>query len=361
MEPEPGEESGEATGRRRWYLDWRVWGTVAITGACLWLAMRDVPLDEVMEAMRRADLVLLLGLSVPSYVAAVWVRALRWRYLTESIAPMSRATLFRAMAIGFTVNNLLPLRIGELARSWYLARETGTSASSVLGSVAVERVIDVAVLLALAMIGLAAAGSDSDEGGLLAQGALLLLPVGLAPLLGLIVLRVHPEWVYGVVRFFARPLPDRIGEGAEGLARRFADGLGALRGGSHLVWIVLHSATIWLILSTIPMVAGLVAFGIDLGSPARTIVLSWVVLAVVGVAVAIPSVPGFVGPYQLAFKAVLVRLGVDPATALAVGLLVWFVFWVTLTALGLVVLRSRHTTLGELMARPGKDPDSARR
>ena len=338
-------------GGRRWYTDWRVWGTIAITGACLWLAMRGVPLDDVMAAMERADLTLLLVLSVPAYIAAVWVRALRWRYLTESIAPMPRSTLFRAMAIGFTVNNLLPLRIGEIVRSWYLARETGTSATSVLGSVAVERVIDIVVLLVLAMIGLLVAGTDSDEGGLLAQGALLLLPVAVAPLAVLIALRVRPEFVYRMVRFFARPLPQRVGEGLESVLRRFADGLGSLRGGTHLFWIVLHSITIWMVLSAIPMLAGIAAFGIDLGSPAKTVVLTWVVLAVVGVAVAIPSAPGFFGPYQLAFKAVLVRLGVDPATALAVGLLVWFVFWVTLTTLGLVVLRTRRTSLGELTSR----------
>jgi uncharacterized protein (TIRG00374 family) len=346
-------EASDADGPpgRSWYADWRVWGTLAITGGCLWLAMRGVPLDDVMASMERANLTLLLVLSVPSYVAAVWVRALRWRYLTESIAPMPRSTLFRAMAIGFAVNNLLPLRIGELARSWYLARETGTSATSVLGSVAVERVIDVVVLLILAMVGLLVAGRESDEAGLLAQGALLLLPVAVAPLAVLIVLRLRPEFVYRIVRFFARPLPDRLGDGLESVLRRFADGLGSLRGGTHLFWIVLHSITIWLILSAIPMLAGIAAFGIDLGSPAKTLVLSWVVLAVVGVAVAIPSAPGFFGPYQLAFKAVLVRLGVDPPTALAVGLLVWFVFWVTLTVLGLVVLRMRGTSLGELMTR----------
>ena len=42
--------------------------------------MRGVPLDDVMAAMERADLTLLLVLSVPAYIAAVWVRALRWRW-----------------------------------------------------------------------------------------------------------------------------------------------------------------------------------------------------------------------------------------------------------------------------------------
>ena len=296
---EPVQEEGaeEATASRRWYADWRVWATIAFTATCFWISMRDVPLDEVMAAVERADLTLLLVVSVPSYIAAVWVRALRWRYLTEGIAPMPRGALFRAMAIGFTVNNLLPLRVGELARSWYLARETGTSATSVFASVALDRVIDVVALIMLAMLGLAFAGSGTDEAGLLAKGALLLLPIALAPLVGLIALRVKPELIFGIARFFTRPLPDRLGNGIESALHRFGDGLGALRGGSHLLWIVLHSATIWLVLSTIPMLAGMAAFGIDLGSPVETLVLSWVVLAVVGVAVAIPQAPGFFGVY----------------------------------------------------------------
>jgi uncharacterized protein (TIRG00374 family) len=359
--PEREAKLSDKAGGRRWYADWRVWGTIAITGVCLWLAMRGVPIDDVMEAMEGADIPLLLIGSVPAYIAAVWVRALRWRYLTESIAPMDRAVLFRAMAIGFTANNLLPLRVGEVVRSWYLARQTGTSATSVLGSVAVERVIDIVVLLVLAIGGLAFVGSDSDEASLLAQGAMILSPIAVAPLLGLVLLRVRPEFVYATLRFFARPLPAVVGERVESVLRRFADGLGSLRGGSHLFWIVLHSVTIWLILSAIPMMVGMAAFGIELGSIPRAIGLSWVVLAVVGVAVAIPSAPGFVGPYQLAFKAVLVGLGVAPATALAVGLLVWLVFWVTLTTLGLVVLRQGHITLAELTLRPGKDPDPTRR
>ncbi len=79
--------------------------------------------------------------------------------------------------------------------------------------------------------------------------------------------------------------------------------------------------------------------------------VSWILLAAVGVAVAIPSAPGFFGTYQLACKSVLERFGVEPAEALALGLLVWFVFWITLVVQGLIVLRSQRTSLGELTLR----------
>ncbi len=131
--------------------------------------------------------------------------------------------------------------------------------------------------------------------------------------------------------------------------RNFTKGLGALSGGSHLFWIAFHSAMIWLVLSVIPMLAGLLAFGIDLGPPVRMLTASYLALGAVGAAVAIPSAPGFFGTYQLAFKTVLERFGVDSATALALGLVVWFVFWLTLTLLGVIVMRLGGTRLADLM------------
>lgn len=347
--------------KRHWIRDWRVWLAVAITGVCLWWSMRGVPLDEVLQAMARADLLLLVGLSVPAYIGAVFFRALRWRHLTNAVAVMPRGILYTATSIGFMVNNLVPLRIGEVVRAWVLARDQKVSASSMLGTVALERVLDIISVLLLALFALSWAGAESYEGGILLEGALLMIPVAVAPLAGIVALRVAPETVFRMTRWVLRPFPERMGIVAEGLLRRFADGLGALQGGSHLFWIVLHSALIWLVFSTIPVVAGVEAFGIDLGDPEEVVVLCWIVLGVVGVAVAIPSAPGFFGPYQLAFKAVLVRFGVDPATALAAGLLVWFVFWVTLTVHGFVVLRLGGISFSELGRNAGKDLVAERR
>jgi uncharacterized membrane protein YbhN (UPF0104 family) len=65
-------------------------------------------------------------------------------------------------------------------------------------------------------------------------------------------------------------------------------------------------------------------------------------------AVAIPSAPGFFGTYHAACRLALEPLGVAPEDAVALGTLLHGVFWVTLTLLGLAVLRSRRTSWGEL-------------
>ena len=97
--------------RSRW-TDWRVWLGVAITVGCIWYVAKDVPMSEVASALRRADLCTLLVVSVPAHVLSIYLRALRWRHLTNPIAPMSRGLLYKAQSVGFLVNNLVPQRIG---------------------------------------------------------------------------------------------------------------------------------------------------------------------------------------------------------------------------------------------------------
>jgi uncharacterized protein (TIRG00374 family) len=330
------------------HRDWRVWAGLAVTVFCVWIAVRGIPMAEVARAIRDANFWPLVLCSAPFYVAAIWYRALRWRHLTNAIAPMSRGVLFRSTALGFMANNLLPLRIGEFIRSWTLAKETRTSLSAVVGTIVLERVIDVASVLLLAFAALTYVGKSSAVGGVLAQGSNLLVPIALAPLAALIVMRSAPDFTIRVVHRVLAPFPDRIAESSERVLRSFMQGLGALKGGSHLFWIVFHSAMIWLVTSTGPMLVAIWAFDLDLGNWLDTLFASWILLGAVGVAVAIPSAPGFIGPYQLAFVTVLVRFGVDKPTALAMGVLAWIAFWVTLTLQGLVVLRSTHTSLSEL-------------
>ena len=71
-------------------------------------------------------------------------------------------------------------------------------------------------------------------------------------------------------------------------------------------------------------------------------------LAAIGVAVAVPSTPGFIGPFHLAAKVALQRFGVAPETAVACGTLIHAVMWVSITGLGLLVLRLRSTSLEEV-------------
>lgn len=317
-------------------------------------------MEAVMVAFGSADIWTLLVLSVPAHVLSIYLRALRWRHLTNPIGPMTRGTLYKAQSVGFLVNNLVPLRMGEFVRAWYLGRETGTRGAAILGTVVLERVLDIVCVLLMAGASVALLGSSAGD-GILAQGAILLLPVAFVPLAGLMALRLAPDLVIGIVEFVAKPLPDRLSGFVVANLRRFTEGLGALSGGSHLIWIGVHSVLIWGVVATLPIAAGLLAFDIEVESFERLLLVSWLLLAAVGAAVAIPSAPGFFGVYQLAFVAVLTPMGVDKATCLALGLLVWVVFWCSFTFQGLIVLRVGGISFAELTAASSKDRRTDRR
>ena len=46
------------------------------------------------------------------YFVGIWLRAIRWRLLMLPFADVPSARLASVILIGFTVNNVLPLRLG---------------------------------------------------------------------------------------------------------------------------------------------------------------------------------------------------------------------------------------------------------
>ncbi len=355
-----------ASGRGRpWWRDARFWVGGAVTALTLWLALRGVSFTEVGREMRRANLLLLVGVSVPLHLLMIWLRALRWRHLTDAVQPISHGPLFRATAVGFMANNIFPLRIGEFVRAWYLARETGARAASLFGTVVLERVLDAMVVLGLALLLFGVRGGPGAGQAGLAVGVPLALAAAI-PVGAVALLRAAPDRTIRLAgRVLGLVLPLRVTANVEALLHRIAEGLGSLQGGRHLIWVGLHSVLIWLVISPIPFAVGLLALGVDLGSLERMVAASYVTLVAVGIAVAVPSAPGFFGPYHYACREALTRFGVSPELAVAVGTLVHVVFWVTVTLAGLAVLRVRHTGLEELSdaaaADPSKDPNPRRR
>jgi uncharacterized protein (TIRG00374 family) len=319
-----------------------------VTAFFLWLVLRDAPFAEVARVIAGANWVLLLALSIPAYVLVILLRALRWKHLTAPIQHFGTGPLFRATAVGFMANNIFPLRMGEVIRSWYLSREGGGSRAAIFGTVILERVIDMVMVIGLAFGVLALLGAGHD--GLIARSAVILLPVAIAPSLAIVLLERAPDPVIAFATRLTRPFSTRLAEFLEYALRRFSEGLGALRSGHHLLRVALYSVAIWLLASAIPLLAAFAAVGVDLGSPWETLAAAWITQAAIGMAVALPSAPGFFGPYHFACKVALERFGIPPETAVALGTLIHAVFWLSLTGLGLAVLRLRRTSLGEIDA-----------
>ena len=88
---------------------------------------------------------ILLFLASFLLVVSVLLRAIRWKFLLN--VDINIMNLFSAQLIGYFVNNILPIRIGDIIKSYVIAKKTNNSTGYVIGSVFVERVLDTITLL----------------------------------------------------------------------------------------------------------------------------------------------------------------------------------------------------------------------
>ena len=168
-----------------------------VTGACFWYVSRQVDWRQALSMIplldwRWAALATLIAmLQVP-------LLGLRWRNIVDALAPddapMTRADMIAATAVGMFFAQVLPSVAGEGVRAWLLVR-LGSNWRKAVTSAVIDRGIGVGLLLAFGLLilllpsGLTALGGYRDlvlivYGTLVIAGALaLLLAPKIVPLL----------------------------------------------------------------------------------------------------------------------------------------------------------------------------------
>ena len=80
-------------------------------------------------------------------ILSVYLRAFRWKNLFQSNKFNSISDLFSAQLVGYFINNISPVRIGDFAKSYLVSKKTDQKNSYILGSIMMERVLDTIMLL----------------------------------------------------------------------------------------------------------------------------------------------------------------------------------------------------------------------
>ena len=124
---------------------------VAISVVALWLVLRSVDLQATAEALRSADW-RWVGVMFAFACADLAVRAFRWQRLLAPVAAVPYLHTLSYLLVGYLANNVLPARLGELVRSHYAGDREGISRSTTLGTIVVERVIDLVAVVAIASV-----------------------------------------------------------------------------------------------------------------------------------------------------------------------------------------------------------------
>jgi len=313
--------------------------------ACVFLSIHNLDWQRLFALWRHIDYrwVALAAIMITTHTI---VRAARWRALFPPPRPSFEVTL-TAMLIGQTMNYLLPARSGDIPRIYWLGERADQSKARTLGTMAVEKVLDLALLvLVLFLVPLWAPArppwlAKATWG--VAIG-LLLLYVGL---------RVILAWQTALADRLGR-LADRYNARwwptlREKLAR-VAEGIEALNRSHLLGWGLALSLLAW-IGGAAANLATLRALGLPASWP-----MALAVSAALRVGISLPSLPASVGVYEGTVVLALSVFGIDRETALSYGVLMHLVDFMPPVAMALGLVwrgQSRARLIHEAHQREG--------
>jgi glycosyltransferase 2 family protein len=132
--------------RKRWMLQ-VFWYLVALAGLA-WV-FHDIHLGALWAAMQAISWVW-VGLSILADLVSYAFQGARWQMLLKPVGDLTVTKATQAIFAGLFANEILPMRLGELVRTYLVSRWMKVDFYSVLTSVFLERFID-GLLLAAAV------------------------------------------------------------------------------------------------------------------------------------------------------------------------------------------------------------------
>lgn len=304
-----------------------------IGGVFMYLSLRSLDWDAVRAAFLQAHPGWLL-LGFPLCALAFLLRLQRWWLMLGAIG--STATRMQIAAPffgGFALNNVLPFRIGDVARAAAFTKRLDVSASGATASLLVERVFDLYSLLLLGFVSMLALSHAvmgfPYMGGMAAIAAL-------GALLSVLTAVLTVPKALG--RLYLRLLKLPGGRLVPRVITRF--GLRTLIHISHIVQrqgslpLIGLSVLAWTIEGGV-IYSAVQAFGLA-SAPAG----SWLAIVFGNIGTLLPGTPGHFGTYHYLAAQGLALTGLDFSASLLAITLAHFIIWSSTTAAGFAFLLS---------------------
>lgn len=304
-----------------------------ISALLLVFSLKGVQTKEIWMTLKKADL-LLLFVPLVFIFSAVTICSFRWSRVAGN-GTRVRET-FVSLLIGLFVNNVLPVRIGELARGYVLSRKRDLSFTYAFSTVLLDRFFDLTGLLLLTFLFFPGTNLPHHV-----SQAIRLLVGLLIVCVGLIIVlsqeRVANHISSKLVRLetsFLKKFAHRVLEVQENLKR--------IGSPAMILFLIALSFCTWF---SMAVALYFVTRTLGVNVPFACIPF---VCAMLNMGLTIPSSPGYVGVYQYLLVYLLSIFGVPKAEGFTVSLLYHASWYIPYTLLGFIFLVTEHIKVKDI-------------
>ena len=255
-----------------------------------------------------------LGASALVVLPAYVLRAVRWRFLLSPVKKGVRvSSAFWSTGVGFMVNTLVPIRLGEFVRAYVLGEKEGTGFAPGFSSIVVERTLDLIGLLSIGIVSMflvsAQAGLSNTVVDIFKAVAVLI-----GAILAVIVVGIKKESVVIklVVGITSRiPIVKRYSTRIADLTSSLIKGLQGLSQNPKM--FIVNMLLTWILWLTQTSGIYLIFAAFDYPLPFWVAILGGVLMSVSHI---LPATPGYVGSYEAFWVLIFTLLGVTQADLL---------------------------------------------
>lgn len=294
----------------------------------LFFAFKNVDLTKTLSVFKNinpAKLFILAGL----VFFEICIRGFRWKILVSHFAKTSVWQMTKLEAMGLALNNLLPLRLGEIARASLASAKLKTSLFTMLATVLVERMLDLVTLIFLFSV-----FSQVSSVLWLKKYNGIIIAIFLITLLALFLLVFMEDILKG-----SKKHPK-----IKNFLRRISLGAKSFRNKKLVLPLVVSGFCLWL---TDAFIYWFAYISLDI-KPVMSFAKSILLLCATAIAGVVPAMPGYFGTYETALQQMLISWNVDKSEALAYAGFVHLIFYFVMTPLGIIFLYRTGNTLAEV-------------
>lgn len=279
------------------------------------------------------SLILLSLIGIVIQMAAHITRAYKSKLLINSIRESHTRTLFKGLSVGYLFNALLPLRLGEVVRAFYVGDALAISKTAVFISIIIERIID-GLILGVCFISANLIVNDFSSKSF----SMPLAKIGfgliiLSTILALIIRAISSESkaVLSSIRLISKLFNTDISNHMRFMAWSGIYGTKLMLSDKRRVRrYFLLSVFMWLLyfIST-----GLVAMAYFSGIGSHK---EWYTIQSTYAGVSAPAGPGYLGSFHLIVSKLLNKIGLIGVGGFS--LIIWLILVAPISVVGLVVL-----------------------
>lgn len=307
---------------------------LVFTAVSMALLFRLIDWSTTTAALRSADPTF-IALAVTCLVLSLGAKTVRWRLLLPADSAVTTPRLYRILHISFLLNNVLPARLGDVARVAMTSRQPGLRFGHVISSMLTERVTDFVTLLSCFVLVSPFLPIPDQYLDWLHVAWFSIAGLVLAVLLAVLLRHQLARVVQGLTLPARLARHNRLTEEA----RSFQDGWRQLFSRKHLVRIWGWSGMAWVGAFAINY---LLMRALRIDAPVTVAVL---LTCTTNLAMLLPSSPGYLGVFHAAAILSLRPFDVGNSTAFAFAILAHLVNVLPVSLIGAAFLLAGRESL----------------